>query len=60
MTQSFLVLISQYPTPTFLQLSIHEQPDSDAYLMVMKGAPERILDACCSYLAPDGNVSHQL
>ncbi|KHJ83742.1 hypothetical protein OESDEN_16556, partial [Oesophagostomum dentatum] len=26
------------------QVSIHEVPNSEAYLLVMKGAPERILD----------------
>jgi sodium/potassium-transporting ATPase subunit alpha len=28
------------------QLSVHEVPDDDRYLLVMKGAPERILDRC--------------
>lgn len=37
------------------QLSIHEQPDREEYLLVMKGAPERILDCCCTYLDSDGD-----
>jgi sodium/potassium-transporting ATPase subunit alpha len=28
------------------QVSVHEQPDSDEYLLVMKGAPERIIGRC--------------
>ncbi|VDN30997.1 unnamed protein product, partial [Cylicostephanus goldi] len=28
------------------QVSIHDVPESDSYLLVMKGAPERILDVC--------------
>merc|ERR1719445_2343791 len=32
------------------QVSIHEQTDSDDYILVMKGAPERILDRCTSIL----------
>ena len=27
-------------------MSIHDIPDQDEYLLVMKGAPERILDVC--------------
>merc|ERR1719384_710862 len=30
------------------QVSIHEQEGANAYLLVMKGAPERILDRCTS------------
>merc|ERR1711962_1282145 len=34
------------------QLSIHEQgPDDDRYLLVMKGAPERIIDRCTTILS---------
>jgi sodium/potassium-transporting ATPase subunit alpha len=36
------------------QISIHEQPHSDGYMLVMKGAPERILDHCSSYLSKEG------
>jgi len=32
------------------QVSIHEQTDSEDYILVMKGAPERILDRCSSIL----------
>jgi len=32
------------------QVSVHEVPDEDQYLLVMKGAPERILDRCTSIL----------
>ena len=32
------------------QVSIHEQEDSENYLLVMKGAPERILDRCSTIL----------
>ncbi|VDP10462.1 unnamed protein product [Heligmosomoides polygyrus] len=32
------------------QVSIHEIPNSDSYLLVMKGAPERILDVCSTIL----------
>jgi len=32
------------------QVSVHEQPGKDAHLLVMKGAPERILDRCTSIL----------
>ncbi|KHJ88109.1 e1-E2 ATPase [Oesophagostomum dentatum] len=32
------------------QVSIHEVPNSEAYLLVMKGAPERILDVCSTIL----------
>ena len=35
-----------------LQVSIHEQdnPDDQRYVLVMKGAPERILDRCTTIL----------
>ena len=36
------------------QVSIHEQPDADNYILVMKGAPERILDRCSTYLTESG------
>ena len=38
--------------PLYLQLSIHEteDPNDNRYLLVMKGAPERILDRCSSIL----------
>lgn len=41
---------SIYPAP--LQLSIHEteDPNDNRYLLVMKGAPERILDRCATIL----------
>ncbi|CAI4223314.1 unnamed protein product [Auanema sp. JU1783] len=32
------------------QVSIHDVPDMDEYLLVMKGAPERILDVCSTIL----------
>ncbi|ETN87086.1 Na,H/K antiporter P-type ATPase, alpha subunit [Necator americanus] len=32
------------------QVSIHDIPNSDSYLLVMKGAPERILDVCSTIL----------
>jgi len=32
------------------QVSVHEMPDEDQHLLVMKGAPERILDRCSSIL----------
>merc|ERR1740124_1124842 len=32
------------------QVSVHEMPDEDQHLLVMKGAPERILDRCTSIL----------
>ena len=32
------------------QLSIHETPEDPRYLLVMKGAPERILDRCASIM----------
>lgn len=37
------------------QVSVHEMPDEDRHLLVMKGAPERILDRCTSILL-DGEV----
>ena len=33
-----------------MQVSVHEMPDEDQHLLVMKGAPERILDRCSSIL----------
>lgn len=36
------------------QLSIHEREDGKGYLLVMKGAPERILDRCSNILTPEG------
>jgi len=33
-----------------LQLSIHELAESKQYILVMKGAPERILDRCSTIL----------
>mmetsp|Transcript_17079 Transcript_17079/g.20561 ORF Transcript_17079/g.20561 Transcript_17079/m.20561 type:complete len:1160 (+) Transcript_17079:196-3675(+) len=35
------------------QLSIHEQPDSDKHVVVLKGAPERVL-LRCDYMMKDG------
>ncbi|KAL5271530.1 hypothetical protein ACHWQZ_G001971 [Mnemiopsis leidyi] len=32
------------------QVSVHEMPDKEQHLLVMKGAPERILDRCSSIL----------
>lgn len=32
------------------QVSIHDLPDQEEYLLVMKGAPERILERCTSIL----------
>jgi len=32
------------------QVSVHEMPDENQHLLVMKGAPERILDRCSSIL----------
>ncbi|KAK6027340.1 e1-E2 ATPase [Ostertagia ostertagi] len=32
------------------QVSIHDIPNSESYLLVMKGAPERILDVCSTIL----------
>ena len=37
-------------THTHSQLSIHELPDREDYLLVMKGAPERVLDRCSTVL----------
>uniref|UniRef100_A0A8C3XSN7 Sodium/potassium-transporting ATPase subunit alpha n=1 Tax=Chelydra serpentina TaxID=8475 RepID=A0A8C3XSN7_CHESE len=38
--------------PLVFQLSIHEREDNpEGYLLVMKGAPERILDRCSTILA---------
>ena len=31
-------------------MSVHEQISSDSHLLVMKGAPERILDRCTNIL----------
>lgn len=45
--------VSIYPLCTlifFLQVSVHEVPDNPSYLLVMKGAPERILDRCSTIL----------
>ncbi|KAL5500324.1 hypothetical protein EMCRGX_G011868 [Ephydatia muelleri] len=36
------------------QLSVHEQPNKDGYLLVIKGAPERILELCTCYLDNHG------
>jgi len=36
------------------QVSIHNDADSGNYLLVMKGAPERIVDRCSTILV-DGN-----
>lgn len=37
--------------PSSLQLSIHEREDNpQSHVLVMKGAPERILDRCSSIL----------
>jgi len=33
-----------------VQLSIHELADAKQYILVMKGAPERILDRCSTIL----------
>jgi len=33
-----------------MQLSIHELTDTKQYILVMKGAPERILDRCSTIL----------
>ena len=38
-----------------LQVSVHEQTDSDQHLLVMKGAPERILDRC-THILHNGQV----
>jgi len=37
------------------QVSVHEMPDEERHLLVMKGAPERILDRCSSIML-DGEV----
>lgn len=39
------------------QVSIHEQPGKDAYLLVMKGAPERIVTRC-SKMYKNDQVGH--
>ncbi|XP_064394340.1 sodium/potassium-transporting ATPase subunit alpha-3-like [Halichondria panicea] len=36
------------------QLSIHERADGDEYILVIKGAPERILENCSRYLTSNG------
>ena len=38
------------------QLSVHEVEDDSRYLMVMKGAPERILDRCSTIMINGENV----
>ena len=38
------------------QVSIHEQEGKDSYLLVMKGAPERILDRCSTILVNGNEV----
>ena len=30
-------------------MSVHDQPDDGRYFLVMKGAPERILERCGTY-----------
>ncbi|GCC44480.1 hypothetical protein chiPu_0028768, partial [Chiloscyllium punctatum] len=44
--------ISQMASLPFPQLSIHEteDPNDKRYLLVMKGAPERILDRCSTIM----------
>ena len=37
-------------TYSTVQVSIHKQPDQPEYVLVMKGAPERILDRCTTAL----------
>ncbi|XP_019852322.1 PREDICTED: sodium/potassium-transporting ATPase subunit alpha-1-like isoform X2 [Amphimedon queenslandica] len=32
------------------QVSVHDDPETDGHLLVMKGAPERILSRCTTYL----------
>ena len=39
------------------QLSIHEVPEQTGYLLVMKGAPERILEKCSHILVDGKNVA---
>ena len=39
----------------FVQVSVHLMPDEEQHLLVMKGAPERILDRCTSILL-DGEI----
>ena len=38
------------------QVSVHEQEGKNGYLLVMKGAPERILDRCSSILINDKEI----
>jgi sodium/potassium-transporting ATPase subunit alpha len=33
------------------QLSIHDNPNTDGHLLVMKGAPEKILNCCTTYMS---------
>ena len=40
------------------QVSVHEQPDDSRYLLVMKGAPERVLERCSTILI--NGVEHPL
>eukprot|EP00741_Cyanophora_paradoxa_P006335 tig00000980_g6142.t1 len=37
-------------------LSIHEDPKADRRFLVMKGAPERIIDRCNRFMQADGSV----
>ncbi|XP_074652098.1 sodium/potassium-transporting ATPase subunit alpha-like isoform X2 [Tubulanus polymorphus] len=39
------------------QVSIHETKDVDGYLLVMKGAPERILDRCSTILMDGKDIA---
>ena len=40
----------QFELAISIQVSVHEMPDKEQHLLVMKGAPERILDRCSSIL----------
>ena len=39
------------------QVSIHEQNGQDGYLLVMKGAPERILERCSSIVVNGNEIA---
>jgi len=39
------------------QVSVHEQNGQDGYLLVMKGAPERILERCSSILVEGNEIA---
>ncbi|XP_065321869.1 sodium/potassium-transporting ATPase subunit alpha-like [Gordionus sp. m RMFG-2023] len=54
-TRELNVMVAEIPfnSTDKYQVSIHEIPDHSKYLLVMKGAPERILDLCKTALIYD-------